>query len=70
MKGSLAILLVLGTIDFQMQPAAADEQDAIAGIVTNMAKPVALNAVRTSKALDGGVPLEVKHTSYVCGYCG
>lgn len=45
-------------MDFHLHPAAADDADAIAGILANMAKPAAAsNAARTSKALD--VPLEV-----------
>lgn len=58
MKGFLATLLFLGTVDVQ---AAADESQAIAGIVANMVKPAALNAVRTSKALDVTTP-EVGHS--------
>lgn len=73
MKGFLATLLVLATMDFHMQLAAAEESDAIAGIVAKMAKPAALNAVRTSKAVDGDVPLAaVRHRlwQFVVGCCG
>lgn len=41
----------VGTIDYQTQPAAADnETDTIAGIVANTVNPAALNTDRTSAA--------------------
>lgn len=57
MKGASTIFLVLGLIYFRLQPAAADEFDAIADIV---AKPAVLNSGRALQ-LANDIPNQVKH---------
>lgn len=59
MQGYFAFFIVLGITEFHVQPAAADESDAITDMMAEITKPIALASVPTSRVLQ--VALEVKY---------